>query len=821
MKIKPTPLSLAVAATLGAISFHTAAQTTDAALPAGRSVTALEEIVVTARRREESLQAVPISITAIGGTAIERLKLEQPEDLQFQVPSLMVQGSQDQVQMSIRGQFINDTLGTTDAPVNIYFGEALVSRPMGTNQSMYDLEQVQVLKGVQGTLFGRNSTGGALILKPAAPSDVFEGYVKGSLGNYDHRELQGMVNLPMGDTLALRVAGKMLDRDGFGENLNTGQEVEDKDMEAWRISLKWNPTDGVESNTIYDHYRHDQSSSSAFTMHEVSFNAPAMMGVNGLVAAAQQLAPFFPAVAENTFPANLNTLLAEQRARSNPRDFRSEVGTGAPNQDFFGEFYSKSQNWGVQNITSVEFDSFTVKNIASYREMELDFLNDIDGSPIPMIAFAQGGQYDFFSEELQFLGTALDDKLDWIAGLYYMKEDGDDFGNSNAFNIFGVEGTRFGTFGAIFNGTNAQAAVNTANAAAAQVSTLGMTTGEVENTAQAVYLGLTYRFNDSWTLATGLRYNEDKRTYGATSRTVNMATGVASCSFRVDGVPLPIEQCDPEVSETFEELTYDATLSYNLSSDAMVYGAFRHGYRAGGFNGRGLNFEQLAPYNPELVDEFELGFKTDFELGTMPVRANGAIFYQDYQDIQRQVNVNIGTEEAPQVSTVIQNAANGSIRGGELELEFRPTDYASLSLFYSYLDGEFDDYIDPATGTDLSDRWLVFAAKHMGGATLNLFTDLGEMGELIWTMNVYTQSKQHLDEQDVASDESGYSLINASVTWERVADSGFDLRLWAKNLADKEYRTYSVSLLDSPGFAGVLWGAPRTYGLDLVYRFGK
>lgn len=788
-------------------------------------VTGLEEVVVTARRREERLQDVPISISALDAPAMEQLKIERPEDLQGQVSSFMVQGaSKDQMQMGLRGQFVNDTLGTTDAPVNVYFNEALVSRPMGTNQSMYDLAQVQVLKGVQGTLFGRNSTGGALILKPATPGDQFEASVRGTYGNYNHMELQGMVNVPLGDTLAVRVAAKTFSRDGFAKNISTGQELEDKDLDSWRVSLLWRPTEAIDSLTIYDHFKQDASSQNAFTLHAVNPSAPAIAGYNRLALASLSpaLQALFPTLA-GAFPGTMQALLAEQQRRDNPMNMRSEIGQGRPNEDFLGEFGSQAENWGVQNVTSVAFDGFTLKNIAAYREMDVSGVNDLDGSDAGLIASFQGGAYDLFSEELQALGTALDGKLDWVAGLYYMNEKGDDFGDSNQFNALTVEGTRLGTFQALFNGTNLSAALAAANAAAAAASKKGITSGDVENTSMAAYTGLTYRFNDTWTLAGGLRYTEDERTYVATSRTEFVNTGVVRCDFLVEQsngtfAPLPIDQCDPEASKTFSKLTYDGTLTYNFSTDAMMYGAYRRGYRSGGFNGRARSFEALVPYDPEQVDEFEVGFKSDFELGDAPARLNGAVFYQDYADIQRQTAVNLGSNT---IATVIQNAASGSIYGGELEFEVRPADFISLSMFYSYVDGKYDEYVDPGTGADLSDEWLVFAPKTMLGATLNLYTPMGQLGELAWTLNTSIQSSQHLDDRDTALDQEGYQLINASVNWAQIAGTNLELRLWGRNLTDQKYKVGGVGILDVAGFSSALWGAPRTYGIDLTYRFGK
>lgn len=814
MKPKLKLLTLAIAASsAGLLPEPVVAQ--------GASLT-LEEVFVTARRRDEALQDVPISVSAFNPQQIDRLKMERPEDLQFQTPSLMITGSHgDMLQLGIRGQFVNDALGTTDAPVNVYFGEALISRPMGTNRSMYDLASIQVLKGVQGTLFGRNSTGGALIIQPASPSNALEGSLSASAGNYNHRQFEGVFNAPITSTLAMRLALKKLDRDGYAENIYTGGDLEDEDLFAGRLSIQWNPTDNIDSLTIYDHYEHDKSAASAFKLHSIDPNAGAIAGYNGLAGAAQSpLAALFPSLPAS-FPADLGTLLAQQNARD-VRKVGSELGTGMPNADFWGKPSSTAENWGVQNITSFTMGDITIKNILAYREMEFDSLNDLDGSLAPLIGSRQGGQFEFMSEELQIIGSSFDDRLDWLVGLYYMNEEGSDYGISNQFNPLSVEGARLTAFQGGIPGVPASN-VAAANAVAAAAGKIDTTSGEVENTSRAVYTGATWHFNDAWSLAGGLRYTEDKREFTATSKQFFYNLNQSVCAFLVEQPgggfgPASLDQCDQNASETFEKVTYDVTLTHSFDEGNMVYGAYRLGYRAGGFNGRARSFAALQPYNPEEVDEYEIGFKSNFGVGPVPVRLSGAVFYQEYSEIQRQTSVNLGGNT---IATVIENAAEGTLEGGELELEIRPSSYASLSLFYSYVDGEFDQYIDSGTGADLSDQWLVLAPKHSVGATLNLFTPLGGMGELVWTLNAYHRSDSHLDDRDTEVDQDAYTLVNASVTWEKVAGSNFDMRLWGRNLGDKEYKVGTVGIMDSAGFASVFYGPPRTYGFDVTWRFGS
>ena len=314
------------------------------------------------------------------------------------------------------------------------------------------------------------------------------------------------------------------------------------------------------------------------------------------------------------------------------------------------------------------------------------------------------------------LGTAINGKLDWIAGLYYMTEDGVDDSSSMQFNDLRIEGTRIGVYNAIVapDGSNFDDAVAAANGAAAGAVVENFTSGLYDNSSTAIYVGLTYRLNEQWTLSGGLRYTEDERESTATHRTRNVSTGVFVCQYVSDGAPLPIEDGHPTVDGKWDAWTYDATLAYNFSEASMVYGSFRHGYKTGGFNGRARDEIAQTPFDEEVVDEYELGFKSDFDLGGTAARFHGAVYYQDYTDIQRQTALNFGDL----IVTVINNAADASIQGGEFELLLIPSNNLQLNLFHSWIDGEYDSFVDQATGTDRSDEWLTRVPEHMYGGTL-------------------------------------------------------------------------------------------------------
>ena len=210
----------------------------------------LEQVTVTARRRSESQQDVPLSVSALDAAALERIEVNTMSDLQREVPSLDLTGaspSRSMLAFSLRGQRTNEFQLLSDPPVGTYFAEVVQPRPTGFGKALFDLQSVQVLKGVQGTLFGRNMTGGALLVEPAHPADEFNAKISVGAGDFELREVSGMLNVPLGDAVAVRVAGKSREREGFSTDMTSGLDLDDENVDAWRVSLSVRPSDDFES----------------------------------------------------------------------------------------------------------------------------------------------------------------------------------------------------------------------------------------------------------------------------------------------------------------------------------------------------------------------------------------------------------------------------------------------------------------------------------------------------------------------------------------------------------------------------------------------
>ena len=412
------------------------------------------DIIVSARRRDERLTDVPVSITALGAQALETKGITDAVSLSQNVPSLNLTSAgalKSTVAFSIRGQRTNETQILTDPPVGLYFAEVNQPRTLGLSASFFDLQNIQVLKGVQGTLFGRNMTGGAVLVEPAHPSDKFEGSIKAGIGNFSARSVEAMLNVPLGENASLRVAGRINRRDGYVIDQSNGRDYMDDHSDAFRVSLKLTPGSSFENLTIFDYIKTDEHGAGIVgDFYKVGGATGAFALINAAYAGAFGGTPNTPGNVIPNIPAafgpfagravfrpvsDIGAIVAGQTAirnSSNPyRIAGSGIGLG-------GAFdlvppggrvlpFERVKNYGVTNKTTIALgDNLNLKNIFGYRKIEFNSLADLDGTSAPLIHPQQAKDIKLVSEELQLSGKAFDGKLDFVTGLYYFQEKGTD-----------------------------------------------------------------------------------------------------------------------------------------------------------------------------------------------------------------------------------------------------------------------------------------------------------------------------------------------------------------------------------------------------------
>ena len=775
-------LCSAGSALLSGFSSPTRAQTVAAAERSG-----LEEIVVTARRREENLQAVPISVTAMSGEQLAESGVTTVRDLQAHVPSLVVntQGTDRMVVgFGIRGMRSASFLVLDDPAVGTYFAEGLQARTYGFGEMLFDIASVQVLKGPQGTLFGRNNTGGAILVEPNKPKlSTFEANAKVIAGDYSRYGGEATVNIPMGSAMSLRVAGSIDKRNGYSKNLLSGQEWDGVDTQAARVSFLIKPSDALSSNTIFDYLHADQSPSSS-----------RLVGFTPLVSAGFR----------TLFTPSLN----RQQARD-ISDFESLVGSNGPN-DGFAPFRCAAnpllkcrssteprirlKNWGVLNNTSFQLtDSLTLKNIVSYRDIlyHNEGVDNLSGSALG-IQSNQRNESNTLTEELQLQGKSFGGSLDWIFGGYFLRERGSEFAPNYQFTV----------------------------------ANWNATTGSGENKSWAAFAQGTYHFTPALSATLGGRFTWDKRIAHDDSYTISGSTGAKTCQVRAeDGTPLPVNACTMTGESSFSEPTWTASVEYKATDDILLYGTSRRGYKSGGFSLRAHRPQRFG-YRPEFVTDFEAGLKADWDIG-IPLRTNLAVYYSKYKDIQRQVT---DTTLTPTV-TYVFNAAKAHVTGGEFEFTVIPLKGLEFSGYASMSKARYDEYIDPATtaaglsdplrGRDLSSQRFTSIPDYQGGLSIKYTLPLPEtIGAVSVRADGTYQSKSWWDPTKAAEDvaeQPAFGLLNVRADWTDVMGIPLDLAVYATNVTDKEYQVGGSVIA---GIAAAVYGAPRMIAGEVTYRFG-
>ena len=789
--------SIAVSDSLLAQAVESPAATEETASALSPTVAGANDIVVTARRREEALQDVPISVSAMSGEQLEQAGVRSVSDLQFRTPSLAVTSSQSQrntVAFSLRGQRVQETQLFSDPPVGTYFAEVVQPRPYGFAKTFFDIGSVQVLKGVQGTLFGRNMTGGAVLVEPRHPElGEFGGEVRGQYGNYGMWNVLGVLNVPIGDSLALRFAGTSHERDGWAHEVTTGRRYDNQNYDAFRVSALFAPSDRFESLTILDWYKSEEVGTASFV---TAISQPSVLTNYENLRRA------------GLITANIPEQFAEAQRLFRERRFTFNIGAGeGGNLDVFGAPYENIKNWGITNKTTWELtDSLTLKNIFGYRKQRRDQVQDYDGLPVFLITPYQFTSTRNISEELQLQGKAMDDALDFIVGAYYFEEKG----------IDGSTGVTLPELSLVGAGQDPMTA--SANLVA------NVNPGQGYSRTAAAFVAGTAYLTDQLSLSGGLRYNYDKRKITVSPMMPNIPNTdgtIGRCSFDIDAETpdlqtVPIGECSFTNQKSFKEWTYDATIQWEPSEEITAYASYRHGFRAGGFSTRATSYVALQPFLPEFVDEYEIGLKTNHHLGgSARLTTSTALFRQDGSDVQKQratfVNGN--------VFTIVDNTARQRNKGGEFEATLSLQDF-SLTGFYSFTDVDIlEGGAISAIGPEIEQRGT---PKHQAGLTATMSPPIDpSVGELDIILNWSWRSKIYLDdfEKDVGL-QPAYSLVNARIELGSIGGSGFRAAAFVNNALNETYRIGQLGLIaEGLGFSASVYGEPRMYGLELGYKF--
>lgn len=742
------------------------AQASEPAVAADGS-NALEEIVVTARRRTESLQEVPIAIAAIDQAALQRQDVRTLTDLQLLVPSAYVSqyahGSSQQF-FSLRGQSesgLNTGGGAGGGPAVVgYFSE--VPTQMSGPGLYYDLQSIEVLNGPQGTLFGRNTTGGAVLFEPRRPDlQSVGGDLQLLGGDYRRAEGQAAINIPLMDGhLAVRFAGQVGSRAGYTSDANTGAEYDNRHFRAGRIGVLWQPVEGLE----------DYFLASYLSVNE--------HGPGSSLVAANPANPFVGA-------GILDYVQAQ-----NQRGVR-RTALSVSELDY-------QQYYSLINKTNLSLgDDLTVKNILSYSRQWARRNDDEDGTTLALLDSigSRPGTYlvdeGTLTEELQLQGKSLD-RLKWQVGVYYE----DDY-----------------TPGAN-NRTYTQRVV-----LLPIVSNTDKT--DIGGTSVGVYGQGTYSLPiDGLSLTGGYRYTWD-HVYEGYSQSFGLEPFYPAagdfCSSRAGVYP----DCFVSAGARHSGGSYTFGLDYRVSPGTMVYATTRQGYKSGGFNivaaSIGATSSPFFSYGPEKVRDVELGIKSDWSLGGMKGRTNLALFNSWLSNAQVNTSALINNLQ----EAVTANAAKAIVRGIEVQNTLRPTSLTDLTLTFSHLDAHYDRYVTPL-GDNLTNLPYAYTPKNKVSASARVRLPLVSSAGEVWLgANFAYQDRVFagFTQIDAGSYLPSYGLLGLRADWEHVFGSELDLAVFGTNVTDKVYRVANEDLYSTIGTSTTVYGEPRMYGASIRYRF--
>ena len=835
---------------------------------------AFEEIIVTARKREEILQTVPLSVTAFNATDLERRNIQSIADLRLVTPSVTVQPDtfrQDTINVTIRGLRNFPSNGIQfDTAAAIYVNGVYIARTQGLTGALFDVDSVQVLKGPQGTLVGRNATGGAILYTNKEPQAEPGGSVMLTGGDYGKRAAQAILNLPISAKILTRAALSYDVMDGYLRNLyfdpatNTRNDTPSLGYRkmAGLFSVKLLPDDdtkillrgsfdtehhtGTAYHSLYLFEGTNPSTgpignSTAHVARPSICNIPTTCNqytdLNGRV-----IAPYYSDVATrtvNTDPRAYNSLIASLLRQK--ADFWSiDQALNAPDVGHFrqvsGEFDRLMGDVSVKLLAGYRWTA--TEGYVAARGATFNNINNVYVDP----------DYHATTAELTFNGSALDDRLAWTAGLFYFKE-------------------ATGGQGAI-----AQFASSTPSflqPTAGRQGTVTDTTGTTgANASYAGYAQATYRLLDDLRLTGGVRYTRDERrahitglvqTFPATAATLVNSTftsgplvvnGIAyngymtSCRLTEgNATPRRIDACFFDVKKTFSDPTWTASLDYTLFGNTLVYATARRGYKAGAINSNATN-AAVTVAEPEKVQDYEVGIKSDFYLGEVPVRANLAGYYTDYRNIQVQVSLpyvvnaigpgggactqaafNQGQCAGTTTENVTLNARSAEIYGAEWELSAKPLPGLTLTWNGSYLRPRYTDfsfdppagYLQPATGGTLTGQRFPLPAWTMSGAATYAVSgqDLGvKVGRAALTANLFYQGEYRtvMTGYHPLQQVHAYALTTLRLDVEDILDSRLDLAATVSNVLNR--KACFAEPGGTGGGAGVLGSTPNaTFGV--------
>lgn len=752
---------------------------------AADNVPATSDIIVTAQRRSESLSKVPVSVSAFNADMLQQRNVSSEQDLAALVPGLIVKSGQNsnQISFTLRGQTLDPFSGSSPA-VLTYINEAPQSAG-NTSTAFFDFSSVQVLKGPQGTLFGRNATGGAILYETTKPGDVYGGYATIKGGERNYIQLQGAIDIPLSDSLKVRLAGDYNKQDGYIRNANTGSTLGDTDALSGRITVVFEPSSTFKNTIVaqYSDFGGSEGAGGLYSYHACGETNNGYTLTATLDCVYGLNSPFAPTLGdgpmgEGTWPGAVPGYLAWQQAHP----YEVWLSYDLPH---------KAHAAYVTNTTEIELgDNLKLKNIFNYADAFARTPGILSGSPF--------GSLNLYNR----------------SGLGNGRPGGEEFSTkaiSNEIQLQGTSGALEYIVGAFYSWTKKQEyiPVIVGDELATPLADIAYNYHQ-KSESKAVFAQLTYALTDQLKVSAGGRY---------TWETAGLDQ-IQGSLFNLDG-STPMKQ-----KAKLHDPSWTFNLQYQINPQNMVYFAQRGSFRAGGFNGAVVPFNNTNFFDNETTYDFELGYKFAGNVGGVRSRFNVALYRQIVKDAQHSIYALVGGN--PAAFTV--NVPEKRIQGVEFDGNFQLASWLEFGFSGAYTDAKFTkNVVDLSAATGVAGLTIPFdtytdAPKWAG----SVYTVIGlpvpaELGEVKLRTDVFGQKKTFFSNNEGSitprTQLPGYVTVDMRLSWDNVAGSKLSVAAYAKNLFDKLYYNSGYVEGASGGFNTAIWGEPQTFGAEVTYKF--
>jgi iron complex outermembrane receptor protein len=720
----------------------------------------LEEITVTARKREESMQDVGLAVSALSETEIQRQFARDIQDLANISPNTIIddtgQGPGGTAAIYIRGVGVADLEKNFDPAVGVSVDGVFIGSTAGALLRGIDIARVEVLRGPQGTLFGRNTVGGLINITRTQPTGELGGRFRAGVENYDTYYLDGIFNFAVTDDLAVKLtAAKREQKEGYYDNVTVRGDQGRSDFQALGANFLWNATDTLELEYTYHQEDLDQD-----TPALVNATRPDQVFCIAYGYCADSL--------DTTITGDRWGVAGGGGRPPAPPSFETNITTVDQIEPAFMDAFFDTKTHILEARWELT-DTLRFDYIYGRWESDEDSLQDWDGTPELLYHTQRPGEWEQDSHEMRLTYDA-GGALNIVGGLFFW--DSEYESRMRSYIGFAVPGL---------------------------ILDIPQTTNQTTESV-AAFFEADYRLNEQWTLTLGGRYTEDEKESRQFGEVNTLDQGRTT-----------------HPSDEWSEFTPKVGVRYNISDDVMFYATYSKGFRAGGFNGRVASLEEaIQPYEPETIDNYEIGVKS--ELMDRRLRLNATVFHMQYKDKQEELQLPSNQTDTGQ-KTVVINPSEATIQGIELELQAYLNENFSVRANLGYLDSEYDDFVYTdveGSVTDLSGLEFRRAPELTG--TLDATYEWDMAGGTAWIRGGYRFIDDHFTNatNNVELANDAQHLVDASVNY---SINNLQFSLFGRNLTDEDAYTHGYEVAGLWSYAATR--PPRTYGFEVVYNFNN